>query len=230
MASRRSLLPAALAICLIAAGIMASPAPSSAQNLLRNGDFSEGVGNFPSYWHTEEWIDLPTTQFMWVPPSGGDPGMVIIENQVENSSSWYQPVHLDPGWYYVGAEVKASCAGDTRILFGALVTLADPGIVSADSKPSADFQNLAFYLEVGPGGADVQIWLRLACFPGLKIGQARFRSASVVKVDSPPPGSKQFRLGDAREHFGGARWSMLLLALLLMIGVAAGWAILPRTI
>ncbi len=230
IASHRFHLLTALAASLIAATITARPAPAMAQNLLRNGDFSEGVGNFASYWRTEKWIDLPTTQFKWIPPSGGEPGMVIIENQVENSSSWYQSVRLDPGWYYVGAEVKASCEGDTRILYGALVTLADYGITSADLRPSEDWQNLAFYLEVGSGGAEVQVQLRLACFPGFRKGLAQFRSAAVVKVDSPPPGAKQVHLDESRSHFGGGQWSMLLLLIPLMIAGVAGWTILPRTI
>ena len=230
IASHRFRLLAAFALSLIAATIMARPAPAMAQNLLRNGDFSEGAGSLPSYWYSQDWIDLPTTTFKWIPPSGGEPGMVVIENQLENLASWNQSVRLDPGWYYVGAEVRSSCEGETRLLYGALVTLADLGIVSADLKPSEDWQDLAFYVEVGSGGAQVQVGLRLACSQGFRKGRAQFRSASVVKVDSPPPAAKQFYLDESRSHFGGGRWSMLLLLVPLMIAAAAGWAILPRTI
>ncbi len=230
IASVRFRLLAAFAASLIAATIMAKPEPVIAQNLLRNGDFSEGAGNLPSYWHSQDWIDLPTTTFKWIPPSGGEPGMVVIENQVENLASWNQSVHLDPGWYYVGAEVRSSCEGETRLLYGALVTLADLGIISNDLKPSEDWQDLAFYVEVGSGGAQVQVRLRLACFPGFRKGRAQFRSASVVKVNSPPPGAKQFHLDESRRLYGGGRWSLLLLLVLLMVAAAAGWTILPRTI
>ena len=74
MASVRFRLLAALAASLIGATIMARPARLWLQNLLRNGDFSEGSGNLPSYWYSQEWIDLPTTTFRWIPPSGGEPG------------------------------------------------------------------------------------------------------------------------------------------------------------
>ena len=79
--------------------------------------------------------------------------MVAIENEVENAASWNQLVPSDPGWYYVGAEVRSSCEGETRLLYGALVTLADLGIVSDDLKPSEDWQDLAFYVEVGKTAA-----------------------------------------------------------------------------
>ena len=228
--SRHFRLPAAFAVLLIAATILATQEPAIAQNLLRNGDFSEGSGNLPSYWYSRDWIDLPTTTFKWIPPSSGEPGMVVIQNQVENLASWNQLVRLDPGWYYVGAEVRSSCEGETRLLYGALVTLADWGIVSNDLKPSEDWQDLAFYVEVGSGGAQVRVQLQLACFPGFRKGLARFRGASVVKVDSPPPGAKKFHLDESRVRFGGRRWSIVLLLVSLTIAGAAGWIILPRTI
>ncbi len=221
---------AAFAASLIAAIIMARPEPVIAQNLLRNGDFSEGGGNQPSYWYADDWIDLPTTTFKWIPPSGGEPGMAVIENQTNNAANWSQSVRLDPGWYYVGAEIKASCEGESRVLYGAFVTLKDLGAATDPLKPSEDWQDAAFYLEVGSGGAQVQVRLRLVCFRDYPKGRAWFRSASVVKVNSPPHDARQFHLSGSRNHFGGKRWSLLLLAASLAIGALAGWAILPASI
>ncbi len=229
-ASVRSRALAAIAALLIAAALAGIAKANTTENLLRNGDFSEGTGNTPKYWHPQEWIDLPTTQHMWIPPSGGEPGMAVIQNQVENAASWTQWVHLDPGWYYVGAEVKATCEGKDKLLYGALVTLTDLGVVSAELRPMTDWQNLSFYVEVGAGGAEVQVELRLACFPTYKKGLAFFRGASVVKVDSPPPEARQFHLDEARDHFYGRHWTMLLLVLPLLLAALAGWIILPREI
>ena len=39
-------------------------------------------------------------------PSGGEPGMVSVENRADNMARWVQHVHLNPGWYYVGAQVE----------------------------------------------------------------------------------------------------------------------------
>jgi len=230
MASARSRSLAAIGALLIAAAILGVRKSDAAENLLRNGDFSEGTGNTPAYWYPEQWIDLPTTQHMWLPPSGGEPGMAVIQNQVENAASWSQSVHLDPGWYYVGAEVKATCEGKDKLLYGALVTLTDLGIVSAELKPMTDWQNSSFYVEVGDGGAQVEVALRLACFPTYKKGQAFFRGASVVKVDSPPPQARQFHLDQSRDHFYGRHWTMLLLVVPLLIAAAAGWILLPPEI
>ena len=219
-----------LMVSPIVAAIIARPAPASAQNLLRNGDFSEGAGNHPSYWYPDDWVDLPDTTFNWIPPSNGEPGMAVIDSKVLNTANWSQSVRLDPGWYYVGAEVKASCAGDAGFLSRAFVTLSDLGIATDELTPSQDWRNAAFYLEVGSGGAQVEVQLRLTCFRGYRQGRAWFRSASVVKVDSPPHEARQFHLDGSRNHYGGKRWSLLLLAASLAIGAVAGWTILPSSL
>jgi hypothetical protein len=227
MGSRRSV---ALATVLIAAAILTGAASARAQNLLRNGDFSQGSGNTPAYWHTQSWIDLPTTQFIWIGPSGSEPGMVAIENHLENDSYWFQRLHLDPGWYFVGAQARAECSGEGKgpVKLGALVSITDLGVVSNDLIPAnADWQYLTFYLKVGDRGADVEVALRLSCFSGYQNGQALFRGASVVRVDAPPAGGRLIDLDEARDHFGGKPWTLLLLVVPLLLGAVAGWRLLP---
>ena len=219
--------------CVFAALLaIAMSGAASAQNLLRNGDFGAGTGNNPSYWHTLGWIDLPSTKYIWLPPEGGDLGLVSTTDQLGNDAAWTQSLHLDPGWYYVGAQAKALCASskyDQRLEYGALISLADVGVVSPDLVPSSDYQELGLYVKVGPLGADVQVQLRLVCPVNYDVGQAFFRAASVVKVDSPMPRARSFDLDEVRSHFGGKPRSLLLLAAGLAIGALAGWMILPES-
>jgi hypothetical protein len=220
--------PATLAAAVLAAVILAFAVSAGADNLLLNGDFSEGSGNYPAHWQPESWIDLPSAKFTWIKPSGGEPGMVSIDNGDQNDTRWVQPLHLAPGWYYVGAQIETIGVRRGRARAGALVGLTDLGVTSDDIQGSNDWQNAAVYLKVGPGGADVQVALRLAGFGGFNTGQALFRGASVVPIDSPPTeGDNVIELDVIRAHFGaGSRWSMLLLIAPLLASAVAGWIIL----
>jgi hypothetical protein len=217
-----------LAAAIFAAVMLAFAGFARADNLLLNGDFSEGTGDQPAHWQPQNWIDLPSAKFTWIKPSGGEPGMVSIDNTAQNDTRWVQPLHLAPGWYYLGAQIETIDVGRNPTRSGALVGLIELGVTSDDLKGSNDWQNEAVYLKVGPGGADVQFALRLSGFGGFNAGQALFRGASVVPIDAPPTeGDNVIELDTVRDHFGaGSRWSMLLLIAPLLASAAAGWMIL----
>ena len=221
-----------LGALLIGVAILAMANSACAQNLLRNGDFAEGHGNEAADWHTISWVDLPDTKFIWIAPAGGEPGLVSISDPIANDTAWVQSLHLHRGWYYAGAQAKAVCGekGKDSVLYGALISLADVGVVSPDLVPSHDWQDLGFYFRVGPDGADVELQLRLVCPSDYRVGQAFFRSASVVKVDAPPAHARLFDLDQVRTRYGGMRWTMVVLAIFLSLGAAAGWSMLPRSI
>ncbi len=209
----------------ISIGLIASCESALAQNVLVNGDFSEGAGDLPSAWNTQSWIDLQSTKYEWIRPSADEPGVVAIDNRGWNDARWIQSLRLEPGWYYVGAQAKAGCEGrQGRLRSGALVSLTDLGVVSNDLRGTGDWENLSFYLKIGAHGAEVQIALRLHCLPSYdQAGHAMFRGASVVRVDGPPGAGSAIDLDEARAHFGGNPWSLLLIAIPLLAGIAAGW-------
>ena len=220
----RSGIAVSFGVLLITALIFPAPDSAGAQNLLRNGDFSAGIGNLPLGWHTDSWVDLPTTKYVWIKPHGGEPGMVSVENRSDNAARWVQSLHLNPGWYYVGAQVETIDVGMEPAKAGAMVGLTGIGVVPNDLKGSHDWQTVSFYLKVGEGGADAQVALGLGFFNGYDTGQALFRGASVVPIDAPPDASDTIDLDEVNAHFGrGSRWSLLLPVVPLLATIVWGW-------
>jgi len=211
----------------IAALVLATPDFCAAEDLLRNGDFSEGAGDTPDGWHRESWIDLPTTRFVWIKPSRGEPGMVSVENSADNMAHWVQHVHLKPGWYYVGAQVETLGLGTDPSKVGAMVSLTGLGMVGDSLKGSNDWTTSSFYLKVGAGGSDVPLAVGIGFALAYDTGQALFRGVSVVPVDEPPPGQHEvIDLDEVNSHFGeGSQWPLALLLVPLMAAAVSGWIV-----
>ena len=233
-AAFRACILALLGASLIAAVILARPDSSAAQDLvrnedlLRNGDFSAGTADTPEGWRRQSWVDLPTTRFVWIKPASGEPGMVSVENGADNMARWVQDVHLNPGWYYVGAQVETIGLGTDESKTGAMVSLTGLGVVGRDLTGSNAWTTSSFYLKVGAGGADVPISLGIGFSARYDRGQALFRGASVVPVDGPPPGRNQIvDLDLVNDHFGrGSNWPLAMLLAPLIAAAVAGWLVL----
>ncbi len=192
-------------------------------NLLSNGDFAAGSGDRPLDWRAR--VNLATTQYSWTPPADGNPGLVEIANLTPNDSRWIHSLHLGPGWYYISAEVMTEDVWTDAI--GACVGLTDPTVRSAVMSGNQDWTRLGFYLQVGAGGADVEVNLRLGDFSHFTPGRAFFRGASVVPIDSPPADKAneplEFHLDEIRGFQAGSPWSLVLLFGLLLAGGLIGW-------
>jgi hypothetical protein len=208
----------------IAAAVLATPGFAAADSLLLNGDFSAGSGDTPDGWHRESWIDLPTTRLIWIKPSGGEPGIVSVENGADNMAHWVQRVHLNPGWYYVSAQVETLGLGTDPSKTGAMISLTGLGVPAENLTGSNPWTTGSFYLKVGAGGADVPIALGIGFSSGYDTGQALFRGASVVPVDEPAPGPEVIDLDKVNDHFGqGSQWPLAILLCPLIAAAAAGW-------
>jgi len=212
----------------IATVVLATPGLSAAKDLLLNGDFSAGTGDSPDGWQRESWIDLPTTRLVWIKPSGGQPGTVSVENGADNMAHWVQHVHLNPGWYYVGAQVETLGVDTDPSKTGAMTSLTGLAVPADSLKGSNHWTTSSFYLKVGAGGADASITLGIGYAAGYDTGQALFRGASVVPVDEPPPGPyKAIDLDKLNSHFGqGSQWPLALLLCPLLAAAVAGWILL----
>ena len=79
-----------LMVCaaIVAAVSVCSPGLAIA-DLLTNGDFSAGHDNSPQGWHAR--VSLPSTEYIWTPPSASNPGQVEIANHLPNDGRWTQP-------------------------------------------------------------------------------------------------------------------------------------------
>lgn len=210
-----------LMVCaaIVAAVSVCSPGLAIA-DLLTNGDFSAGHDNSPQGWHAR--VSLPSTEYIWTPPSASNPGQVEIANHLPNDGRWTQPVYLPPGWYYVSAETKAE--GVPREATGAFVGLTDGGVSSPQALGDTDWERLAFYLEVGKSGANVEIVLGLGDSYDFSNGRAYFRAVSVVPVDGPVEGFPAvFHLDATRRSKAGSPIGLAAALALLAALACAGW-------
>jgi len=212
-----------LAVMVLSA--MFSIPADAADNLLKNGDFSEGSDNQPAAWKSETWIDLPTTAFTWIAPFSGEPGELEISNNKLNDSRWIQSVTLSPGLYYAGAEIFTQGV-PVQSWAGALVSIGDEGVASMDVKGNSNWNERGVYFTVSRPQTKVDVKLRLAGFKNFAIGEAFFRNAVLYKLDSAPKGAMVLDLDADRRLWAGNPWTLLPIWLLLVIALVIGWRML----
>jgi hypothetical protein len=205
--------------------ILLSVPAGAAQNLLTNGDFSEGSGNQPAAWKTEAWMDLDSTAFTWIPPFGNDPGEVEISNAKLNDSRWIQSRTLNPGLYYAGVQIFTS-AVPLQSWAGALISIGDQGISSIDVKGSTNWTERGVFFRVSRPNTNVEVKLRLAGFKNFAVGQAFFRNAVLYKIDSAPKGAMILELDADQRLWTGRSWTLIPIFVLLGAAVFLGWRML----
>ena len=154
------------------------PNHAFAQNLLRNGDFSEGSDMRPDAWDVESWVLRPTTTFAWIAPQDGNPGSLEISCGLKDDARWTQSLKIGPGpaIYFVGAEVRTENVNDQ--LGGAFVTLSYEGMVAAvseDVSGTTDWGRIGFLVRIPEKTYDVEVKLRLGGMLAFTTGRAFFR-------------------------------------------------------
>jgi len=204
---------------IIASASLCSPA-LAVEDLLTNGDFSAGHNNLPSEWHTR--VGLPLTEYIWTPPTNSEPGQVEMNNRSPNDARWTQEVYLRPGWYYISGEIKAQ--GVSLKGTGAFVALMDENVGSPEALGDTDWRRLGFYLEVGKGGAWVDIVLRFGDFWDFNNGRAWFRGVSVVPVEAPGEANQAvYHLDEVRRSLSGSPIGLVTSFVLLVVFAIVGW-------
>ena len=200
------------------------------KNLLHNGDFRVGSGTSVDGWRNDAWILTPgTTDYLWIPPHGDQPGEVELFTRRDNDARWVQPLSLGPGWYYMSVDVRTVKA--LPFFTGASISVLEDGIISADLRGDNDWRRVGLYLKIGPHGSDVDMALRLGGYMNLTRGQAFFRDASVVRIAAPPPGTQYVFDLDAirkQETSGpiGRPWTLAATALVLLLLAVGGWRLM----
>jgi len=167
---------------------------AAADNLLLNGDLSQGSGTMPADWAQRSpygWYRSDTTAFSWSHASGV-PAELRITEQANEMDRWIQTVSLSAGWYLLSAEVRAEdLALDT-------VATAELGIdqsselwgVETDPKRHAQWTRIEVYFKVPASYPRVRIDCALK-----SPGRAFFRDLRLVRSSGPPsPASPQFNL------------------------------------
>jgi len=203
----------------------AIPAAPSGKNLIVNGDLTKGAGDAPDHWRSEGWEQKgDVTSYAWLHPLG-QPAEMEVNNVKPNDARWMQAVELEPGWYYLGAQVRTESVGNNNT--GASISIMEDGAMSHDLRGNTPWRELGFYLKVGNRGGDIEIACRLGGYASLNTGRAYFRDVKVIAVKAPPAGEPQFDLDTVRKESAeppvGAPWT--LAATFVLLGAIAyfGW-------
>jgi dolichyl-phosphate-mannose-protein mannosyltransferase len=223
MMKSHRLLPACFAILLICACF--SSRAEADQNLLINGDFSQGTDTHATGWRTESWLDRDTTTFTWIPPFGAEPGEVEISNDQLNDSRWVQSTILSPGLYYASADIFTH-AVPVSSWAGALISIGDQSVASLDVKGNSNWQTRGVYFRVSRPHTQADVKLRIAGFENFAIGQAYFRNASLVKLDRAPPDAMVLDLDANTRLWQGHPWTLIPIWLLLGAAFVLSWRML----
>ena len=226
---RTSLAPAALALAAALATLAAVvPQPSSVnRNLLINGSLASGSGIQPDEWRTEAWTNSPEAfGYTWNHPEAGHPGELVVDNLKPNDGRWMQSLTLEPGWYYLSAEIRTEKVGASET--GASISVMDDGAMSPDIHGTTNWQKTGFYLSVSAGGADIDVALRVGGFGSLNTGSAFFRHASVVKIIGlPPQATPVYDLTELRKSTAptpiGRPYTMVITFAVLAVAALIGW-------
>ncbi len=224
-----SLTPAVVAIAAAIATFAASALPPSAanRNLLINGDLATGSGIQPDEWRTEAWINSPEAfGYSWSHPEASRPGELVVNNLKANDGRWMQSLTLEPGWYYLSAEIRTEKIGANEA--GASISVMDDGAMSPDIRGTTDWQKAGLYLRVSGGGADIDVALRVGGFGSLNTGRAFFRHASAVKIKAPPPrATPVYDLTELRKSTApapiGRPYTMVVTFAILAVAALLGW-------
>ncbi len=226
--------PAIRAILLGAALCAALPRPAwSADNLLANPDLTKGAGNSPDAWQSQAWQEGPEySTYQWTHEEG-KPGELSVTNLKPNDARWAQSLSLTAGWYHFSADLRARNVGNNAT--GASLSIMEDSITSPDLKGTTGWQQVGFYLKVGPKGADLELACRVGGFGSLNTGTVSCRNIRMERVAAPPNGAQSlFDLEKIRKESAevpiGSPWT-LVATFLFLIGVSAfGWRTYGQTL
>jgi hypothetical protein len=155
-----------------------------AQNVLLNGDLSQGSGKAPEGWKTAGWNNsVDATIYTWN-HSPGEPATIEVKNAKPNDSYWFQKIHLAEGWYYLSASIRAEGVPPEGV--GVNLSIIEDGMISEQFHGTTDWKKVGFYLKIGSAGAELPLGCRLGGFANLSTGKAFCRDLQVARIDSPP--------------------------------------------
>jgi len=215
----------AIGFVIVAIVTLLSTPVGAEENLLVNGDFSQGSDSRPSGWRTESWIARDTTTFSWIPPYGDQPGEIEISNGKLNDARWVQSITLSPGLYVASAEIFTYRVPPDSWA-GAFISIGDQMVASLDVKGDSNWTTREVFFQVTRDHTRADVKLRLAGFLNFAVGQAFFRNAVLQKIDRSPEGAMVLDLDANQRPWQGNSWTLLPLWLLLIATFAIGWRML----
>jgi hypothetical protein len=221
-----------LAVALVALLLVSASSGVADDNLLRNGEFTQGTLNSPADWRAESLRRNPET-FSWN-HSPTAPGELQINSTAADFAQWSQKLRLGPGWYRLSGELRTDAVGPGQgnITIGIGVSGATVG-VPTERRGLAPWSAGSLYFKVG-----APLEIRVICLSAGSSGVAHFRQLRLVATQPPPPGVSQVNLEDmlrqrehrAREtgtkpfaHPRGRRWTVPVAMGVLITITLCGW-------
>jgi hypothetical protein len=196
----------------------------AADNLIVNGNLTEGNGLSPEGWQSHQW-HADGSIFSWQPGAGG--GQLQIVSKEPNDAQWVQHLRLGPGWYHFSAQLRSHNVGLKNT--GASLCLLQNWVSSQELHGDNDWQSVDFYVKEGAGGAEVDLACRLGGYGNLNTGEAECRAIQAVAVSAPAAGSgPQYDLAPASVASGppqavSNKAATLVLVSALLVLLAIGW-------
>jgi hypothetical protein len=206
--------------------VVAGRTAAGAEEMLKNGAFTEGADGVPAHWHSDAWSP-PLSRFGWeVGPDGT--GAISITSPQPNDARWCQTVAVEPGaTYRISARVRTKEVGMAH--FGAFLTIEPLRDYTPDLRATQDWQPLELVVR-NQEETSWDVCGRLGSYSSLNTGAAWFTDFSMVLAAPPPPRPSRLTqaLGVTFAALSGARWSTIALPLVAGLLLSYGLGIVGR--
>lgn len=191
---------------LIAGFLCMSAVEAQGENLLENGDFTQGWRDIPEAWSTYAWEQGDAfTEFYRDPEvyrTGGFSGAIV--SHLPNDARFLQEVPLKADTYYrISGWIKTLEVG--REAVGANLSVSGRLDRSQDFVGTQDWQYAVLYVYSGAEAQTMTVTAGIGGYGSLNSGQAWFDELAVVALDHRPAGVAIAQLTDAppgRERMG----------------------------
>ena len=174
---------ALLALALMGLSV---PALAEAENLLYNGDFSQGNGELPDGWRREMWLTDVGVSILTVDADGVEGDCVTVTNVDENDARFAQTVAVEPDTLYrLSGMIRAEgCDADG---YGATLSIENVFVYSDGVYDTdGEWQYVELYGYTGPKQTALTVFARVGGYGNESKGRASFDNLSLVKMDEAP--------------------------------------------
>ena len=165
--------------------VTVAPGIAQAENLLRNGNFSIGMGDKPASWATDLWSRSVGTEFGWIASEQGM-GIAVIRSDRPNDARWTQTARVKArSWYQLSGWVRGK--GVSAAGLGANLSIMR-GFDNAGGLHGEDtgWRNVSMYFRTNPGEEMVTVACRLGGYGQESSGEVQCTGIELTELAAPP--------------------------------------------
>ncbi|HYA34956.1 MAG TPA: hypothetical protein VEF03_05020 [Candidatus Binataceae bacterium] len=207
-------------------------------NLLVNGDLSQGSKDTPLVWRADTLI-ATAGSLQWIHPADA-PGELRISNDGSNIAQWSQPVDLDRGWYLLTAEMRSDAKPANGVVLGIRIGGRTFGVSPGEGRA---WSHVGAYFKLGDR-EEYDAKPEIVCQLSAK-GAVSWRQIRLIKVAQEPASGRYAQIDVAQALAArserksiarpkryalaaGAPWTVPFVMLLFAAIAVAGWVRLGR--